>query len=174
MKLIVIDMQKILMNPMLYEFEKFKENVSKLIAEARKNNVEVIYFKHDAGAGTGLSVGDAGFEIDPIVLPMEGEKVYIKKINSCFGNEEFARYLSESGEKDLMIVGLQTDFCIDSTIKSAFEKGYNVYVPEHTNSTFPNQIIDGEKVYKFYNEWVWPGAFAKCISLKEAIKLLKK
>ena len=152
MKLIVIDMQKILMNPMLYEFEKFKENVSKLIAEARKNNVEVIYFKHDAGAGTGLSVGDAGFEIDTIVLPMEGEKVYIKKINSY----------------------LQTDFCIDSTVKSAFEKGYNVYVPEHTNSSFPNQIIDGEKVYKFYNEWVWPGAFAKCISLKEAIKLLKK
>ena len=34
-----------------------------------------------------------------------------------------------SNENTLMIVGLQTNFCIDATVKSAFERGYKVIVP---------------------------------------------
>lgn len=54
-------------------------------------------------------------------------KKIVKKINSCFGNKEFADYIKN--ETDLMMIGLQTNFCIDATVKSAFEKGYNVIVP---------------------------------------------
>ena len=35
-----------------------------------------------------------------------------------------------------MIVGLQTEFCLDATVESAFDRGYKVYLPHGTNSTF--------------------------------------
>lgn len=173
MKLIVIDMQKGLVCDELYSFDGFIENVEKLIRVARSNNVEVIFVKHNFGEESGFTFGDEAFEIACQVAPRDDEKVFVKMINSCFGNEDFAKYLKQSGENELMIVGLQTDFCIDATVKSAFERGYKVYIPKGTNSTFSNDYLDGETIYKYFNEWVWPGTFAITISMNEAIKLLK-
>lgn len=146
----------------------------RIIESARKNNVEVIYVQHDDGPGTGFSVGDEAFEIAPQVMPQEGEKAYIKTINSCFWNKELTRYLEELQETTLMIVGLQTNFCIDASIKSAFERGYKVIVPKGTNSTFDNDYMDKETTVKYYNNMMWPGRVADCISMEEAVALLEQ
>ena len=51
------------------------------------------------------------------MIPKEGEKIFIKNINSCFGNKDFTDYVKD--DNTLMIVGLQTNFCIDAIVKSA-------------------------------------------------------
>ena len=173
MKLIVIDVQKGITDERLYDFDGFIRNVTNIIDAARKNNVEVIYVKHDDGPGTGFSFGDKDFEIADQVAPKENEKIFIKTINSCFGNNDLANYLRESREKDLMIVGLQTNFCIDASVKSAFERGYKVIVPKGTNSTFDNDYMDRETTYKYYNDMMWPERFASCISVDDAIKMIE-
>ena len=172
MKLLVIDVQKGITDNRLYNYESFIENNQKLIAAARENNVEVIYFQHDDGPGTGFSVGDEIFEIADQVAPKEGEKVFIKYIYSCFSNKEFADYMEREGDKDLMIIGLQTNYCIDSTIRSASERGYNVIVPAGANSTFDNDYMNKETTYRYYNELMWPDWFAKCISVENALEIL--
>ena len=174
MKLIVIDIQKGITDERLYDFAGFIKNVTSIINAARKNNIEVIYVQHDDGPGTGFSVGDKDFEIADQVAPRENEKIFIKTINSCFGNADFTRYLDDSGDKDLMIVGLQTNFCIDASVKSAFERGYKVIIPGGTNSTFDNDYMDSETTYKYYNEMMWPERFATCISVDEAIKMMEE
>ena len=173
MKLIVIDVQKGITDERLYDFDGFIRNVTNIIDAARKNNVEVIYVQHDDGPGTGFSFGDKDFEIADQVAPKENEKIFIKTINSCFGNNDLANYLRESREKDLMIVGLQTNFCIDASVKSAFERGYKVIVPKGTNSTFDNDYMDRETTYKYYNDMMWPERFASCISVDDAIKMIE-
>ena len=117
---------------------------------ARDNQIEVIYFQHDDGPGTGFSIGDEEFEIAEQAHPREGEKIFTKNINSCFGNKDFTDYVKD--ENTLMIVGLQTNFCIDATVKSAFERGYKVIVPQGANSTFDNDYMSGEETYKYYND----------------------
>ena len=173
MKLIVIDMQKALLADELYNVDNLIENVKKLIEAARENNVEVIFVQHDAGEGTGFSVGDEGFEIAEAVAPKPGEKVFVKTINSCFGNKDFTAYLKAAGEEDLMIVGLQTNFCIDATVKSAFERGYYVAVPEDAHSTFDNPYMTGETTCAYYFHEVRPGLFADCVSMDDALEMLK-
>ena len=173
MKLIVIDVQKGITDERLYDFDGFIRNVTSIIDAARKNNVEVIYVQHDDGPGTGFSFGDKDFEIADQVAPKENEKIFIKTINSCFGNNDLANYLRESREKDLMIVGLQTNFCIDASVKSAFERGYKVIIPKGTNSTFDNDYMDRETTYKYYNDMMWPERFANCISVDDAINMIE-
>ena len=173
MKLIVIDVQKGITDERLYDFDGFIRNVTNIIDAARKNNVEVIYVQHDDGSGTGFSFGDKDFEIADQVVPKENEKIFIKTINSCFGNNDLANYLRESKEKDLMIVGLQTNFCVDASVKSAFERGYKVIIPKGTNSTFDNDYMDRETTYKYYNDMMWPERFASCISVDDAIKMIE-
>ena len=174
MKLIVIDMQKALMDDELYNLNGLLENVSKLIEAARANRVEVIYVQHDAGEGSGFSVGDEAFEIADEVAPQAGEKVFVKRASSSFTNREFATYLEKEEDDTLLIVGLQTNFCIDATVKSAFERGYDVFIPEGTNSTFDNDYMTGETTYNYYMNEVWPDLFADCVSMDEALEMIRK
>ena len=171
MKLIVIDVQKGITDERLYNYESFLKNITSIIDAARKNGVEVIYVQHDDGPGSGFSVGDRDFEIADQVAPKVGEKVYFKTINSCFGNKELVSYLEN--EDTLMIVGLQTNFCIDASIKSAFERGYKVIVPEGTNSTFDNDYMTGETTYNYYNKMMWPVRFAECVTVSEAVSMME-
>ena len=173
MILLVIDVQKALVVDELHECKSFLNKVKKLINVARKNSVEVIFVQHDAGKGSGFSFGDEGFEIVEEVKPVEGEKIFVKTINTCFGNKDFSEYLKQRNDKELMVVGLQTDFCIDATIKSAFERGYKVYVPQGTNSTFDNDYMEAKKAIKYFNKWIWNGTFAECISMSKALEMLE-
>ena len=71
-----------------------------------------------------------------------------------------------------MLVGLQTDYCVDASVKSAFERGYKVVVPVDSNSTFGNRYMDGETVCRYFNELIWPGRYAECISSDKAAEIL--
>ena len=173
MILLVVDMQKALTEDgELYDAEAFMDRNIRLIDAARKNNVEVIFVQHDAGEGSGFSAGDEGYEIDPRVAPKEGEKVFVKTINSCFGNKDFKAYMEQQEDKRLMVIGLQTNYCIDATVKSAFERGFDVIVPEGTNSTFDNNYMTGETTVAYYNEDVWDGV-ADLPTFEEAMEMIE-
>ena len=130
MVLLAIDLQRGLLVEDLYNYEGFVANMKKLLAEARARGVEVIYVRHDAGAGSGMSEGDWDFEFYEELAPLPGEKVFVKKVNSCFSNKELCKYLEDKGEETVIIAGLQTNYCIDASIKSAFDRDYGVIVPE--------------------------------------------
>ena len=171
MILLVIDMQKALVDEDLYAYETFVDSVVRLVDAARKNGVEVVFVQHDAGAGSGLSIGDEGFEIIDEIKPEAGEKVFVKTINSCFGNKDFKAYMEQQTDRRLMIVGLQTNYCIDATVKSAFERGFDVIIPEGTNSTFDNKYMNAETAVRYYNEDVWE-EIVDSVTLEEAIDLM--
>ena len=173
MILLVIDMQKALVNEDLYAFDTFVDSTVQLVGAARKNGVEVVFVQHDAGSGSGLSVGDEGFEIIDPLRPKPGEKVFVKTINSCFGNQEFKAYMEQQEDKRLMIIGLQTNYCIDATVKSAFERSFEVIIPEGTNSTFDNDYMTGETTVRYYNEDVWE-ELVDAVTLEEAIEMLRE
>ncbi len=171
MILLVIDMQKALVDEELFAYETFVDSTVRLVEAARKNRVEVIFVQHDAGPGTGLTAGDEGFEIIDRLRPEPGEKVFVKTINSCFGNKELKAYLKRQEDKRLMIIGLQTNYCIDATVKSAFERGFEVIVPQGTNSTFDNDYMTAETTVRYYNEDVWE-ELVDAVSLEEAVEML--
>ena len=171
MILLVIDMQKGIVDEELYAFNTFMDRAVRLVATARKKHMEVIFIQHDAGSNSGLSVGDEGFEIIDQLSPEPGEKVFVKTINSCFGNKDFVDYMEQQEDKRLMIIGLQTNYCIDCTVKSAFERGFEVIIPEGTNTTFDNDYMTGETAVRYYNEDVWE-EIVDAVTFEDAIALL--
>ena len=173
MILLVIDMQKGLVDGDLYAYESFMDRTVRLVRAARKSGVEVVFVQHDAGPGSGLTVGEEDFEIVDEVRPEPGEKVFIKKINSCFGNPEFRQYMEQLEDKRVMIIGLQTNYCIDATVKSAFERGFDVIIPEGTNSTFDNNYMTGETTIRYYNEDVWE-ELVEAVTFEEALDMLSE
>ena len=173
MILLVVDMQKGLVDGDLYAYESFMDRTVRLVRAARKSGVEVVFVQHDAGPGSGLTVGEEDFEIVDEARPEPGEKVFIKKINSCFGNPEFRQYMEQLEDKRVMIIGLQTNYCIDATVKSAFERGFDVIIPEGTNSTFDNNYMTGETTVRYYNEDVWE-ELVDAVTLEEALDMFSE
>lgn len=83
-------------------------------------------------------------------------------------------YLKEKKEQTVIVIGLQTDYCIDATVKSGFEHGFKMIVPEYANSTFDNPYMSAEVSYKYYNKFMWKGRYAECISVDETIDRMKQ
>lgn len=172
MVLLAVDVQKLITNEHLYGYGIFVNRVKKLIELSRENGIEVIYTRHDDGAGSELSKGRAGFEISDEFRPENGEKIFDKTVNSALRDCGLREYLEEKGEKRIMIVGLQTEYCIDATIKSGFERGFEMIVPAGTNTTFDNEYMTAETSYKYYNEFMWQWRYANCVKFNEAAEMI--
>lgn len=172
MILLVVDTQKAITNEKLYNFDLFKKRVKKLIDIARNNGVEVIFVRHDDGVGSELTKGNEGFDIYEDFKPENNELIFDKTVNSSFKNTGLLEYLKEKNEDTVIVVGLQTDYCIDATIKAGFEHGFKMIVPENTNSTFDNQYMTAEETYKYYNEFIWNKRYAECVSFEKTIEMM--
>lgn len=174
MILLVVDTQKLITNQYLYAFDTFVKNVKELIKTARENQIEVIYVRHDDGGGSELTNGTDGFEIYSEFAPLSGEKIFDKTVNSAFKESGLLEYLNEIGEREILLVGLQTDYCIDATVKCGFEHGYHMIIPAHSNSTMSNQYMTSEMSYKYYNEFIWNTRYAECITLEDTLRRMRK
>ena len=83
-------------------------------------------------------------------------------------------YLESKNIDTIILTGLQTEYCIDATCKSAFEHEYKIIIPEETNTTFDNEYLSGEKLYEFYNYKIWSNRFARVLSMNEVTEMLIK
>lgn len=174
MVLLIVDTQKLIMNEKLYMFDALEANIKALIHTARQNSIEVIYIRHDDGTGKPLTKGTDGFEIYEAFAPAEDEKIFDKTVNSPFRDTGLLEYLQESCETEIIVAGLQTDYCIDAAVKCGFEHGFKVYVPAYANSTFDNEFMTSEETYRYYNESMWNNRYAKCISMAETLQKMEE
>lgn len=174
MVLLIVDTQSLITNKNLYKFDLFVNRVKELIDQARKNNIEVIYIRHDDGKGNPLTKGANGFDIYDAFKPMDGEMIFDKKVNSPFRDTGLLEYLKAKEESTIIVVGLQTEYCIDATIKCGFEHGFKMIVPEYTNTTFDNSFMSAEMTYQYYNEFMWNKRYAECIPFEQTLTIMKK
>lgn len=170
MILLVVDVQSLIVTDELFAKQRFIDYVSKLIAQARTHAVEVIFIRHDDGEGEELTKGTLGYEIFEAFAPQNGEMILDKQVNSPFRDTGLLEYLKKKKEKEIMTVGLQTDYCMDATVKCGFEHKFKIIVPEYTNTTVDNEFMTGEQTYHYYNDKIWKNRYAECITIEEAVK----
>ena len=95
MILLVVDTQNLIMNDDLYQFQTFVYRIKTLIKEARNNDIEVIYVRHDDGVGQKLTKGTLGYEIYEEFQPMSNDRVFDKNVNSAFRDTGLLDYLRD-------------------------------------------------------------------------------
>ena len=171
--LLVVDVQTALISYHPYNAIDFIGNIAKLISTARGAGIEVIYVRHNGGEGSKLERDTEGWEILHSIAPAMDEKVFDKNYNSAFRDTGLKDYLDHKGIKNLILAGMQTEYCIDATCKVAFEYGYAVIIPADATTTFNNNFSSAETLIRYYEEKIWNKRFADVISVDEALERMK-
>lgn len=80
------------------------------------------------------------------ISPKTEEKIIDKFYSSSFKETNLKAYLDEKQFSKLVIMGMQTEYCVDTAIRVAFELGYNLIVPQDLNTTFDTKNIIAENI----------------------------
>lgn len=78
------------------------------------------------------------------LLPKPGDIVFDKYGYDCFGHSVLKEELDKLGAKTLIIAGTVVNWCVDSTIRSAYHQDYNVVVLADGVSGYDQAGISGE------------------------------
>jgi nicotinamidase-related amidase len=158
--LLVIDVQRgMFADPAMqpHEGEAVVRRIAGLIDRARENGVTVIFVQHKGEAGD-LLAGDApGFALHPAIVPRADEAVIVKRFCSAFQDTSLQAKLVAEGIKRVAVCGLQTEFCVDTTCRAAFERGLTVTLVEDGHTTFGNQVLSGGDIIRHHNATLGAG-----------------
>ncbi|MEW9122462.1 MAG: cysteine hydrolase family protein [Thermotaleaceae bacterium] len=171
--LLVVDVQNALVLAKPFAAEEVIGNIKKLIKACRENGVEVIYIQHEDAAGGELEPNSEGWKIYKEIYPESGETVINKHYNSAFRETSLKEYLDSREIKQLILTGMQTEYCIDATCKVAFEHGFKLIIPEKTNTTFDNGSMLAEDLYKFYNFNIYNGRYGTVECVESTLERIK-
>ncbi|WP_408009697.1 cysteine hydrolase family protein [Pseudalkalibacillus sp. A8] len=143
--LLVIDVQQAVMES-AYEKETIINRISTLIRKARLNGVPVIYVQHEDSSGP-MKRGEAGWQLDALLeRPHETDQAIYKTKPNSFANTNLKSVLEELGADHLYICGAQTDYCVDSTCRGAFDAGYDVTLIKDAHTTMDNNHFTAEQI----------------------------
>lgn len=79
-----------------------------------------------------------------------------KKSCDAFLETDLLALLKEWGVTKLVIGGFATEFCIDTTIRSALALGFETVVPEDGHTTADREHMPAAKVIEHHNAtWPW-------------------
>lgn len=68
---------------------------------------------------------------------------------------------------------LHAEYCFDTTLRVAFEHGYDLIVPEMTNTTFDNGVLTGEQIGRHHNERIFRDRFARVLPMDAALAAIE-
>ncbi|HEL2356941.1 TPA: cysteine hydrolase [Streptococcus suis] len=164
--LLVIDIQSMPVEDQPYAIAERLTLRQDSLAKARQAGIEVIHVRH---YDQELVKGTADWEIHPLVAPLENEVIFDKTFNSPFKETGLHAYLQEKGIEQLIIMGMATNFCIDTTIKVAFELGYKVAVIQDGTTTGYSGKLDAKDLIDHYQN-IWSWNFAQVDRLENIIR----
>jgi nicotinamidase-related amidase len=143
--MLVIDMQKFFLDPASPSFTcggvAVVQNIRKLIGAFRAAGRPVIYTRHvhdpnltDAGImrewWEGMCLeGSPQADVHDSLRPLAGEKIVFKHRYSAFYNSDLETVLRVLKIEDLVITGIMTNMCCESTARDAYYRDHRVFFP---------------------------------------------
>ena len=155
--LIIIDIQKDYFPGGACELdhpEAAAENAKELLELFRHHELPVYHVQHISdyeGAGFFLP-NTPGAEFYPPVAPQPGERVVIKHVPNAFAQTGLAQELQNSGINHLVICGMMSHMCIDTSVRAAKDYCFTITLLEDActtlNLTWSEEIIPAKTVHQ--------------------------
>lgn len=128
-----------------FEIEEVIGRINQMSASARAAGCPVIYIQHEADDDL-LVNGSAGWQLDPR-LQVENRDIRLgKQTCDAFHGTALHAILQDHEISQLVICGLQTDYCVDTTVRRALALAYPVVLPVDAHSTIDNGVLSAAQI----------------------------
>lgn len=147
--LLLIDVQQGLDDPRYGQRNNpdAEKNMARLLQSWRERKLPVIHVQHlSTNPQSPLHPAASGCAFKPETAPKAGEVVFTKDVNNAFIGTGLEGYLREHGISSLVIVGLTTDHCVSSTVRSAGDLGFEVRLVSDGTATHERAGVDGSRL----------------------------
>ncbi len=132
--LLVVDMQRVFLDgsSRVQDAEEVTRRVADLAAEFRRRGRPVFYTRHlheDDGSDGGnllwwwgsiIRESSEGGQLHDAIAPAEGDVVVRKNTYDAFNGTDLGRRLEEAGVTDLVVCGVMTNLCCETSAREAF------------------------------------------------------
>lgn len=97
-----------------------------VLTRFRKRSLPVMHIQHiSIRPGATFFLPDTqGIEIHESVKPLPGEPVFQKNYPNAFRDTPLLEHLKTYGSVELVVCGMMTHMCVDSTVRAAFDHGF--------------------------------------------------
>lgn len=153
--------------------------IKELLKHFREWSLPVVHVQHVSArqGATFFLPGTPGVEFHDCVKPAPGEKIMVKNYPNSFRNTGLDDYLKSNDVSRLVVTGMMTHMCVDTTVRAAFDLGYECIVAGDCCATRALKINDTEvSAENVQNSFLAAlnGIFSKVVDMDEVEKLLKQ
>jgi len=115
-----------------------ERNIEALMAHWQAHGLPIIVVRHDSRTPESpLNPNQDGNRLLPFVAAVTADQLIVKHVNSAFyGNPGLHDWLQERGINRVVVCGIQTNMCVETTARMAGNLGYEVTVALDATRTF--------------------------------------
>ena len=137
--LLIIDMQRALCTgeEAAFGIDGVLQRINAISTQARAAGVPVVLIQHEEGEGS-LVHGTEGWQLADGLLVDPADLRVRKTRPDSFHGTNLQDLLRERGVDQLVVCGLQSDFCINASVRRALALGYPVTLVADAHSTIAN------------------------------------
>jgi len=164
--LLIIDMQVGLFQGQEkpHDGERILANIQHLIARARQRQVPILAVRHTGPQGSPIAAGSAFWQLLPeLELDAANATLFEKSRPNAFHGTELAHQLNAMKVEDLYMVGMKTQFCIDSTCRAAADLGFKPLLVADAHTCMDTPALPAQAIIEHHNATLG-AAFARLIN----------
>jgi nicotinamidase-related amidase len=140
--LLIVDMQVEVIDS-AWEEALVIANTNRAVEKARGSNVPVIWVQH---TNKDLVHGSPDWQLVPELVPHPDEICLDKHFNSAFEDSTLEEILADLGISHIVLAGVLTNWCIQSTAYAALDKGYDLTLISDAHTTGDIDLENGETI----------------------------
>lgn len=140
--LLVIDVQHALCTgpDAAFDIDAVIARINVVSAAARAARAPVVFIRHSEADGP-LAEGSPGWQLDERLMVHPEDLIVGKTATDSFHRTTLQSTLQSHGIDALVVCGLQSEFCVDSTVRGALAHGYPVTLVSDGHSTVDNGVL---------------------------------
>ncbi len=125
-------------------------NINAVTARARAAGVPVVFIQHE-GTGGYLTFGSPGWQLERRLVVADDDLRLRKTATDAFHRTDLESLLRSRGVTELVICGIHTEFCVDTTTRRALALGFPVTLVADGHSSAGHPGLSGEGTVRHHN-----------------------
>ena len=141
-------------DPPRLDLDNVIHRINRLAQATRESEGLVVFIQHDGPPGHRLQPHTSGWNLLPSLERGPADVVVRKRASDAFYETELDDVLKQHGVEQLLVTGCASEMCVDTTIRAAASRAYQVVVASDGHTTRDKAHLDAATIIQHHN-WVW-------------------